>query len=636
MTGSDDVLDAAFRRAGVLRVDRISDLFYMAEVLAKQPRPKGPKLTILTNAGGPAVLATDALIGMGGELAEISPETVSVLNPILPESWSHANPIDILGDAGPDRYAKSLEIAAKDPNSDGLLVVLTPQAMTDPTATAEALRPYAKLDGKPVLASWMGGPEVAAGIDILNRAGIPTYPYPDTAAKAFHYMWKYNYNLRGIYETPVLPAEDEPSRRAVDELIKGAQLNRRTLLTEVESKKLLGFYGIPTVDMWVARTAEEAVGAAAEIGYPVVLKLHSETITHKTDVGGVKLNLQNAEAVEKAFGEIRSAVVEKAGEQHFLGVSVQKMVKLKDAYELIVGSSVDPQFGPVLLFGLGGQLVEVFKDRALALPPLNSTLARRMMEQTRIYKALKGVRGRDPVDLDALDQLMVRFSQLVAEQPWIKEIDINPLLASPEGLVALDARVVLHDPDTQKEKLPKTAIRPYPLKYVSEWKMKDGRTVTIRPIRPEDEPLMVKFHETLSDRSVYLRYLHMMKLSQRVAHDRLTRICFIDYDREIALVAEDTDEATGEKRILAVGRLQKLHGTAEAELAALVSDQFQGKGLGPELVKRLIDIARKEKVELIRADVLADNAVMQRVLAKAGFKLHREIGDPTLAAELPL
>jgi acetyltransferase len=637
MTGSDDVLDAAFRRVGVLRVNRISDLFYMAEVLSKQPRPKGPRLSILTNAGGPAVLATDALIGMGGELAEISKETVEAMNPFLPESWSHSNPIDILGDAGPERYAKALEIAAKDPNSDGLLVVLTPQAMTDPTATAEALKPYAKLDGKPVLASWMGGPEVAAGIDILNRCGIPTYPYPDTAAKAFEYMWSYTYNLRGLYETPALPQDEgDPARRTAEDLIRRAHAGERTLLTEAESKKLLAAFGIPTGGMWVAPTADEAVAAAAEVGYPVVLKLHSETITHKTDVGGVKLNLETPEAVRAAFEQIQAAVTERAGAAHFLGVTVQKMVKLKDAYEIILGSSVDPQFGPVLLFGLGGQLVEVFKDRALALPPLNSTLARRMMEQTKIYKALKGVRGRKPVNLEELEMLMVRFSQLVVEQPWIKEIDINPLLASPDGIIALDARIVLHDPATPKEKLPRAAIRPYPIKYVSEYKAKDGRTLTIRPIRPEDEPAMVKFHETLSDRSVYLRYLHMMKLSQRVAHDRLTRICFIDYDREMALVAEGSDPETGERRILAVGRLQKLHGTSEAELAVLVSDAYQGQGLGPELVQRLVEIARKEGVDKITADVLADNTVMQRVLSKAGFKMHREIGDPTIAAELPL
>lgn len=637
LTGSDDVLDAAFRRVGVLRVDRISDLFYMAEVLGKQPRPKGNRLTILTNAGGPAVLATDALIGSGGELGELAPETVEKLNGFLPVHWSRGNPIDILGDAGADRYAKALEIAAKDPNSDGLLVVLTPQAMTDATKTAEALKPYAKLGDKPVLASWMGGPEVQAGVDILNRADIPVFPYPDTAARAFQYMWRYTYNLRGLYETPTATESGNiHGSKMASDIVRAVHDSGRTLLTEFESKNLLASYGIPTVETLVAVTAEEAVERAGEIGYPVVLKLFSETITHKTDVGGVKLNLSSDDAVRNAFRDIQRSVTEKAGTEHFQGVTVQQMVRMSGGYEIIVGSSIDPQFGPVLLFGLGGQLVEVFKDRALALPPLNSTLARRMMEQTRIYKALKGVRGRKPVDLAALEQLLVRFSQLVVEQPRIKEIDINPLLVSGDGIVALDARVLLHDPKTPAEELPKPSIRPYPTRYYAEWQLKDGTPVVIRPIRPEDEPMMVKFHETLSDRSVYLRYLHTMKLSQRVAHERLTRICFIDYDREIALVVEHLNRETGEKEILAVGRLQKLPGTNSAEFAAIVSDAWQGHGIGPELVDRLIKIAREEKLDSIRADVLADNSVMQRILSKSGFKLHREIGDPTIEAEFRL
>ncbi|MBS1872171.1 MAG: bifunctional acetate--CoA ligase family protein/GNAT family N-acetyltransferase [Acidobacteria bacterium] len=635
LTGSDDVLDAAFRRVGVLRVDRISDLFYMAEVLGKQPRPKGNRLTILTNAGGPAVLATDSLIGSGGELSELSGETVEKLNGILPVHWSHGNPIDILGDASADRYAKSLEIAAKDPNSDGMLVVLTPQAMTDATKTAEALKPYAKLGDKPVLASWMGGPEVQAGVDILNRAEIPVFPYPDTAARAFQYMWSYTYNLKGLYETPTATESGNiHGSRMAGDIIRTVQESGRTLLTEFESKNLLASYGIPTVETLVAATADEAVARAEEMGFPVVLKLFSETITHKTDVGGVKLNLSSADAVRNAFRDIQNSVAAKAGAEHFQGVTVQKMIRMSGGYEIIIGSSVDPQFGPVLLFGLGGQLVEVFKDRALALPPLNSTLARRMMEQTRIYKALKGVRGRKPVDLAALEQLMVRFSQLVVEQPWIKEIDINPLLASSDGIVALDARVLLHEASAAE--LPKPAIRPYPTKYYAEWQLKDGTPVVIRPIRPEDEPMMVKFHETLSDRSVYLRYLHTMKLSQRVAHERLTRICFIDYDREIALVVEHMNRETGEKEILGVGRLQKLPGTNNAEFAAIVSDKWQGQGIGPELVDRLVKIAREEKLDKIRADVLADNSVMQRILSKSGFKLHREIGDPTIEAEFQL
>ncbi|MBZ0278423.1 MAG: acetate--CoA ligase family protein, partial [Anaerolineae bacterium] len=421
LTGSDEVLDAAFRRTGVLRVDKISDIFYTVEVLAKQPRPKGNRLTILTNAGGPGVLATDALISDGGELAEVSPETMNALNELLPGPWSHGNPIDILGDASPERYAKSLEIAAKDPNSDGLLVILTPQAMSDPTQTAEQLKPYSQITGKPVLASWMGGAEVSAGESILNRANIPTFPYPDTATRLFNYMWRYTYNLRGLYETPVLPKDSgqDNSRIQVNEILSVARSEGRTILTETESKQLLAAYGIPTTEMRIATTVEGAVDAAARLGYPVVLKLHSETITHKTDVGGVKLNLRDEAAVRKAFAEIEAAVLAKGTKADFLGVSVQPMVKL-DGYELIIGSSLDPQFGPVLLFGTGGTLVEIFKDRALALPPLTTTLARRMMEQTKIYKALKGIRGRAPVDLEALEQLMVRFSQLVAEQPWIK------------------------------------------------------------------------------------------------------------------------------------------------------------------------------------------------------------------------
>ncbi|HEX7594367.1 MAG TPA: acetate--CoA ligase family protein, partial [Anaerolineae bacterium] len=521
LTGSDEVLEAAFRRSGVLRVNSIADLFHMAEVLAKQPRPQGPRLTILTNAGGPGVIATDALIMNNGELAEISAETMSALNALLPPQWSHNNPIDILGDASPERYAQALEITARDANSDGLLVILTPQAMTDPTETAEKLKPFAQSTGKPVLASWMGGQDVAAGESILNRVNIPTFGYPDEAARMFNYMWRYSDNLRGLYETPILPAESETTaaRSRGEQIIAAVRAAGRTILTEFESKQLLAAYGIPTVETRVAASEDAAVQTAGEIGYPVVLKLYSETITHKTDVGGVALNLADADQVRRAYRAIETSVRAVVGAKHspevssstptqssqrsfannhdranasplqerdFLGVTVQPMIKL-DGYELIIGSSIDPQFGPVILFGMGGQLVEVFKDRALGLPPLNTTLARRMMEQTKIYQALKGVRGRKSVDLAALEQMLVRFSQLVVEQRWIKEIDINPMLASPERLIALDARVVVHDQSVKESDLPKLPIRPYPTQYVGSWKTKDGAALQIRPIRPEDE-----------------------------------------------------------------------------------------------------------------------------------------------------
>jgi acetyltransferase len=639
LTGSDEVLEAAFRRCGVLRVNNIADLFYMAEVLSKQPSPRGPRLTIVTNAGGPGVLATDALIMGGGELAELTPTTMEAYNAVLPATWSHNNPVDIIGDASPERYAKALQIAANDPNSDGMLVILTPQAMTDPTQIAEQLKPLAKQEGKPVLASWMGGVDVAAGEAILNRANIPTFPYPDTAARAFNYMWQYSYNLKGLYETPSISEESadwSPDRKLVDQIIQKSRGEGRTVLTEFESKQVLAAYGIPIARTIIAVDAEAAATAAGEIGYPVVLKLYSETITHKTDVGGVQLNLGDAAAVKKAFEAIQASVAAKVGAAHFQGVTVQPMVKLKDAYELIIGSSLDPQFGPVLLFGTGGQLVEVFKDRALALPPLNTTLARRMMEQTKIYKALKGVRGRKPVDLAALEVLLVRFSSLVAEQRWIKEIDINPLLASPDGLIALDARVVVHGPEVTREQIPQTAVRAYPARYVAPWTMKDGGHVNLRPIRPEDEPMMVRFHETLSERSVYLRYFHLMNLEQRTTHERLTRICFIDYDREMALVAVKRNPETGEGEILGVGRLMKIHGTREAEIAVLISDNWQGRGLGKELLSRLLVVAADDKLANVVADILPDNRGVMRICEKLGFSLKHSLDDDVVRAEFKL
>ncbi|MGA7928749.1 MAG: bifunctional acetate--CoA ligase family protein/GNAT family N-acetyltransferase [Candidatus Sulfotelmatobacter sp.] len=638
LTGSDEVLEAAFRRSGVLRVHSIADLFYMAEVLGRQPCPEGPRLTILTNAGGPAVLATDELVDNRGELAELSPETLNRLNEFLPAHWSHNNPIDVLGDADAERYARALQIAAQDPNSDGLLVILAPQGMTDPLQIAERLKPYAKEYGKPVLASWMGGSSVAAGEAALNSAGIPTFAYPDTAARAFTYMWRYTYNLRGLYETPTLTEHSEmatASRNQVEQIIQNARSHGRVLLTEVESKQLLSLCGIPTVETRVASSEDEAARLASEIGFPVVLKLFSETITHKSDVGGVRLNLQEEAAVRSAYRAIQSSVAEKAGPDQFSGVTVQPMVKL-DGYELILGSSVDPQFGPVILFGSGGQLVEVYRDRALALPPLNTTLAHGMMEQTKIFTALKGVRGRKPVNMAALEDLLVLFSRLVLEQRWIAEIDINPLLASPARVLALDARIVLHGPAVTLDRLPKPAIRPYPLQYVSPWTMKDGTQVTIRPIRPEDEPLMVKFHETLSDRSVYLRFFSSLSLSRRVSHERLLRICFGDYDREMALVAESTDPGTGERRIIAVGRMNKLHAGNEAEVAVLVSDRYQKLGLGNELLRRVVQVAREEKVSHLSAEMLTDNVAMQVIFRRNGFRIRADRDLTSVRAFLDL
>jgi acetyltransferase len=632
LTGSDEVLAAAFRRVGVLRVDTIDDLFNMAEVLSKQPRPQGPRLMIVTNAGGPGVLVTDALITSGGELAEISDEMMADLDTFLPPHWSRSNPIDVLGDADAERYVNVLERVAHEPNNDGMLVILTPQAMTQPTQTAQDLKKmYSKPPGerpnKPILASWMGGADVAAGETILNQANIPTFPFPDTAARVFNYMWRYNRRLQSLYETPNMPietAEIISQHEEVAALIDKVRQSGRTILTEYESKRVLAAYGIPTVETRLATSAEEAVAVAEEIGYPVVLKLNSETITHKTDVGGVRLDLLYADEVRQAFTDMEKAVSSKFSPDDFLGVTVQPMLNLKEGYELIIGSSPDPQFGPVLLFGTGGTLVEVFKDRALGLPPLTTTLARRMMERTKIHTALKGVRGRDPVDLAGLEELMVRFGQLVVEQQWVKEIDINPLFASAEQLIALDARVVLYEPDVTEADLPRLAIRPYPNQYISSFTSHDGNAYTIRPIRPEDEPKMVDFHESLSEESVYLRYFRAFNLSQRVEHERLTRICFIDYDRTMALVVERPHPETGEQEIIAVGRLNKEVGRPEGEFSLLVSDDYQGQGLGTALLTRLLEVGRDEGLATIYAYMLDENMGMRRICKNMGFAFQRD------------
>ncbi|HET6180318.1 MAG TPA: bifunctional acetate--CoA ligase family protein/GNAT family N-acetyltransferase [Candidatus Sulfotelmatobacter sp.] len=634
LTGSDDVLEAAFRRCGVLRVQNIADLFYMAEALSKQPRPRGPRLTIVTNAGGPGVLATDALIATGGTLTALSDESLNGLDSFLSPHWSHANPVDVLADADAERFAKAVEIASKDPGSDGLLAIIAPQGLADPTEAAERMKPFARSSGKPVLASWMGGNGVATGTAVLNAAGIPTFSYPDTAARAFTYMWRYAYNLRGLYETPALVQGTElavDARGKVDEFVQRVRSSGRTTLNEFEAKQLLAHYGIPVVETRVAESEEQAVVCASEIGYPVVLKLLSNTIAHKTDGDGVRLRLESADQVRGAYRAIQASVAKKAGAEHFAGVTVQPMVR-RDGYELILGSSVDAQFGPVILFGSGGVMVEVYRDHALALPPLNTTLAQRLMEQTRIFSALQGVRGRKPVDLSALEGLLVRFSQLVVEQPWIREIDINPLLATPEHLLALDARVMVYDSTMQADQLPHPSIRPYPAQYVWDWQLKDGTPVTIRPIRPEDEPLMVQFHTTLSERSVYLRYFCSLSLSTRVEHERLVRICFGSYDRGFALVAERKNPETGQHEVLGVGRFSAVN-RGEAEAAVLVSDRWQGRGLGTELLAGVARVARAEKFQKLTGEILRDNLATQVIFKKVGFKL-RGMDDPSSVSAL--
>jgi acetyltransferase len=623
MAGSDAVFDAAFRRAGVLRVESIPDLFNMSGVLDLQPQPRGPTLAIITNAGGPGVMATDALMLSGGQLATLAPVTIKALDAVLPPFWSHANPVDVLGDATPDRYAKALDACARDPNVQGLLVLLTPQAMTDPTETARKLAPFAQLEGKPVLASWMGGADVHQGRRLLGEAGIPHFDSPEAAIRTFLHMVQYRRNQELLYETPrALPEDVTPDKALVGLTIKAARHAGRTLLTEAEAKEVLAAYGIPVTPTVAAATADEAVTAAREIGFPVVLKLFSQTITHKSDVGGVQLNLADEEAVRTAFAAIREGLRRHHPEVKFEGVTVQPMVRDK-GYELIVGSTVDVQIGPVILFGSGGILVEVLKDRALALPPINRTLARRLIERTQIYKALQGVRGQPPIDFQGLETLLVRFSYLLCDWPEIQEVDMNPVLASPEKVVALDARVLLGPADVPADKRPRLAIQPYPDHLTAPFRLEDGTDVVIRSIRPEDEPLLVELHAGHSEHTIRMRFFGMVKSLSR---DSLIRLCHLDYDRAMALVAEYRDQE-GRPHLSGVSRYFLDPETKTAEFAVVVGDAWQGHGLGMHLMQRLIAGARERGVKRLFGAVLRENTPMLQLTEDLGFA-RQPGGDP--------
>jgi acetyltransferase len=631
MAGADAVFDAAFRRAGVLRVTSIPDLFNMSEILAMQTQPRGPALALVTNAGGPGVMATDALMLEGGQLATLSAQTMAALNTVLPSFWSHANPIDLLGDATAERYRVAVKACLDDAAAEGLLIMLTPQAMTDPTETARQVAGVAQGAGKPVLACWLGGTAVRPGRDLLHQAGIPTFNSPEAAIRAFLHMVQYRRNQELLYERPAaLPEDWQPNSERVRQLLAGVRASGRTLLTEAEAKEVLAAYGVPVVPAVACRTMDEAALAAERIGYPVVLKLLSSTITHKSDVGGVRLNLADKASVCAAFEAIRTSVARRVGPEAFDGVTVQPMVK-EAGYELIVGSSVDRQFGPVILFGSGGILVEVFQDRALALPPLNRTLARRLMERTKIYRALQGVRGQKAVNLEALETLLVRFSQLLTDFLEIEEVDLNPVLATPERVLALDARMVLVAADRPAEEWPQLAIQPYPNQYTAPFRLRDGTEVVVRAIRPEDEPLIVDLHGRHSEHTIRMRFFSLVKALSR---DSLIRLCHLDYNREMALVAVLRE---GEAlRILGVSRYYLNPETGAAEFALVVEDAYQAKGLGKHLLERLIGVARDRGVKRLVGQILRENTPMLGLTAALGFSMPVTVEPSVVQVELVL
>ncbi|HVA48279.1 MAG TPA: bifunctional acetate--CoA ligase family protein/GNAT family N-acetyltransferase [Pirellulales bacterium] len=629
MAGVDAVYDAALERAGAVRVTQVDDLFDCAELLARKHIPKGPRLAIVTNAGGPGVMATDALLARQGTLATLSDDLRAKLDDVLPSFWSHGNPVDVLGDAPPERLAKALELVLRDGDVDAALVMLTPQAMTDPTGTARAVGEVASRFHKPVLAVWMGGPSVREGVRLLNDVGVPTYATPVHAIRAFMYLIRYAKNLETLYETPrEVPLTfklDRPSARGRfhDLASKG-----QDILSEDDSKELLDAYGIPTTLPLRARDADEAVKVANLVGYPVVLKIASPDITHKTDVGGVALNLANQDQVRAAYERVTLAARQRRPEARIEGVTVERMMAAPDGVELILGAKQDPVFGAVIMVGAGGVTAELFQDRALGLPPLNERLATRMLESLRSWPLLNGYRGRPAVEVDRLIDVIMRFSYLVADFPEIVEIDVNPLLVTPQEVLALDARMVIDRQRMNAAPRPFShlAIRPYPEQYVRRVTLTDGGEAVFRPIKPEDEPLWHELLASCSPESLWSRFRGFLK---EVTHEMATRFCYLDYDRELAIVAEL--EVDGVQKLAGVARLVADPDHQQAEYALLVGDRWQSRGLGGLLTDYSLEIARDWQLRRITAETMRDNTRMLAIFRDRGFELdHSLAGDVVL------
>ena len=635
LTGEDMIYDKAFKRAGMVRVEEIADLFNCAAVLGMQPIPRGPNLAIITNAGGPGVMATDALIAEGGTLAKLSDKTMETLNSILPHFWSRGNPIDILGDAKADRYRTVVEACLNDDNVDGIVIIYTAQAVAEPVEVAKSLvelirnRTY---QSKTILTSFMGFGAVEEANRIFVDSNIPTYSTPEQAIKTYQYMYQYKRNLELLYETPEeLPTDVVPPKRPLLTVLRNVAAENREVLTEAEAKTFLEYYNFPVVRTRTATTENDAALLASQLGYPVVLKILSPQITHKSDAGGVALDLTNENEVREAFKEIMQRAKQYDPDADILGVTVQPMIK-RQGYEVIVGAKADPLFGPIILFGMGGVGVELFKDFAIGIPPLNETLVRRMMEETKVYQLLKGYRNEPPANIKLLEEILVRFSQMLVDFPQLKEVDINPLFINEKEAFAFDARIVI-DPEKVFKKFEPhqhLVVTPYPTKYETLWRLRDGRTVILRPIKPEDEPLWLEMFQNFSEESIRYRFFQILK---DTPHETRVRYCNIDYDREIAIVAELTEE--GRKRILGVARVSIEPDGKTGEIAFIVADPWQGLGLGTKLVDFVLEICTDMKLETIYAIMLADNYRAMGLMKKMGFKI-KYMDDGTIKGTLDL
>jgi acetyltransferase len=620
MAGEDLVYDAAFKRAGIVRVSTIGELFDCAELVAKQPRPPGPRLGVITNAGGPGIMAADALARYGLEPAVLEPETTARLDRILPPPWRQTNPIDLQDDATPERYASALDICLQAKELHAVLVILAPQAITNPTVVAELLTQALKGRPYPIFTCWMGGLDVEEGRRILKDAGIPTYDTPERAIQAFIYMYEYSRNMEMLQETPPKLSRSLHFDHARAKTVIDEGLKRKTgLLMETESKELVAAYGIPVTRTEVASSVEETLQLARDMEPPLVMKVHSPDIVHKTEAAGVQLNLWTENDIREAYRKILEGTAAHLPQAKILGVTLQPMIQHID-FQLILGAKRDQNFGPVILFGMGGLHAEVLRDRAIGLPPLNRLLARRLMENTRIYPFLRGYRNLPPANLELLEEMIIRLSQLVLDFPQIAELDMNPVLVSYGRPRAVDARAIVRPSDIPSPL--HLVISPYPAHYETRTITTAGLQISVRPIKPEDAPLLANLFNTLSQTSIYYRFFSSLK---SLSIGMLARLTQVDYDREIALAALEEGEA--EEKMLGVARVIADPDGKRAEFSVLVGDPWHGKGVGARLLELCLRIAKERGIDTVWGIVLRENTQMLALGRKLGFTASRS-SDP--------
>jgi len=628
MAGEDRVYDAVFKRAGIVRVDQVFELFNVSEALSWQKPPLGNKLLIVTNAGGPAVLASDKLISSGGSLAILNEETLAKLNEVLPPFWSSANPIDVLSDASPQRIANVTEICLNAKEANGVLVILTPQFATQSILTAqEIVNLSKKYPQKTLLACWMGSGDMEPARKILDEGKVPNYEAPEEAAKSFVFMYNYKKNISHLYETPANILSDLiPDYDDVEKIINNAGIDGRVILSERESKEILSCYGIFSPELRLAKTPEEALEIAKEIGFPVAMKIESPNVTHKLSVKGIFLHI-NEDEIIPTFNTIKENLHKFAPDAHFSGVTVQKMI-LWPGYELTMGAKKNSTFGSVIIFGTGGVLVEAIKDYSVALPPLNQTLVKRLFDETKIYNFLK-YNTRFTPDLDKLEEVILRFSQLICDFPIIKEVDVNPFYLGEKDCVCLDARIILEDEVIRGYKKPQGAfcpanlvICPYPTNYIDSAYDKTGKLFMIRPIKPEDEPLLYELFNTFSPETIRMRFFRPLT---EIPHEQMVKYCHLDYDREIALLG--VLQENSKDVVMGVGRLIIFPDNECAEYAVVVGDPWHGKGIAGILTKKCLEIAIEKGLKFVDMDVLKENSPMRGLATKFGFVEVRQDND---------